>query len=141
MALPPPPEHIPLGERSRSLSPEQLTPYTESTIFSLSRSESLWHSSTARTSCEFYRHAILLMTTGGSVLACGIVLSGLFFSGFSIKATKILGPALLSIGLVVLVVGVVLVPITKEMKQQSSLKRMSTFTRNYPHFMIFLYLK
>ncbi|XP_066531285.1 phosphoinositide-interacting protein-like isoform X2 [Hoplias malabaricus] len=126
MATPAPPEHIALGERSLSLSPEQLTPYTESTIFSLSRSESLWHSSTARSSCEFYHHAILLMTTGGSVLACGLVLSGLYFTDLDLTAAKILGPVLLSIGLMVLVVGVVLVPITKEMKQQSTFKRIST---------------
>lgn len=132
MAIPAPPEHIALGERPNSLSPEQLTPYTESTIFSLSRSESLWHSSAARNSCEFYRHAILLMTTGGSVLACGLVLSGLYFSGFSKQATKILGPVLLSIGLVVLVVGVVMVPITKEMKQLNSLKK--TYSLYKPQF-------
>uniref|UniRef100_A0A8B9HCQ4 Phosphoinositide interacting regulator of transient receptor potential channels n=1 Tax=Astyanax mexicanus TaxID=7994 RepID=A0A8B9HCQ4_ASTMX len=115
MTMTSPPENIPLGERP--LSPEQLTPYTESTIFSLSRSESMWPSSATRSSCEFYRHAVLLMTTGGSVLACGMVLSGLFFAGVSVRATKLLGPAVLSIGLVVLVVGVVLVPITREMKQ------------------------
>ncbi|KAG9279216.1 phosphoinositide-interacting protein-like [Astyanax mexicanus] len=132
MTMTSPPENIPLGEHP--LSPEQLTPYTESTIFSLSRSESMWPSSATRSSCEFYRHAVLLMTTGGSVLACGMVLSGLFFAGVSVRATKLLGPAVLSIGLVVLVVGVVLVPITREMKQLSSFKR--TYSLYKPQYQV-----
>ncbi|XP_076864006.1 phosphoinositide-interacting protein [Brachyhypopomus gauderio] len=117
-----PPEQTSAGQCSRPLSPEKLlTPYTESTVFSLSRFETP-HGST-RSTCELYRHAILLMTTGGSVLVGGLLLSGLYFAGFSRLATNILGPALLSVGLMVLVVGVVLVPITREMQDQSSVKR------------------
>uniref|UniRef100_A0A8C2WK57 Uncharacterized protein n=1 Tax=Cyclopterus lumpus TaxID=8103 RepID=A0A8C2WK57_CYCLU len=80
------PENIPLGVCTLSQSRDQLTPpsRTESTVFSLSRSES-----------EFW-YAIHLMTTGGSFLACGIIISGLWFAGHCKNVTTILGPALLN---------------------------------------------
>ncbi|KAK1784802.1 hypothetical protein P4O66_003470 [Electrophorus voltai] len=109
-----PPEQTAASQRSRSLSPEQLlTPYTESTVFSLSRFKTLGEHSIPHGTCELYWHAILFMTTGGSVLFGGLLLSGLYFAGYSRLATNILGPALISIGLMVLVVGVVLVPIPR----------------------------
>lgn len=107
-----------------SFSKEQLTPHSENTVFSLSHSPTLWTAQAPPGNCEYYWHAILLMTSGGSVLICGMVLSGLYFAGISVMATNILGPALLSLGLMVLVVGVVLVPITQEMRYQSATKRL-----------------
>uniref|UniRef100_A0A4W6CNL7 Phosphoinositide interacting regulator of transient receptor potential channels n=1 Tax=Lates calcarifer TaxID=8187 RepID=A0A4W6CNL7_LATCA len=97
-------------------SRDQLTPpsRTESTVFSLSHSESLWTTKASRSKCEVFWFPIHLMSTGGSFLACGIIISGLYFAGHCRKVTNILGPALLSIGLMVFVVGVVLIPITKE---------------------------
>ena len=119
------PENIPLGECTLSQSRDQLTPpsHTASTVFSLSRSESLWTAEAARGRCEVFWFPIHLMSTGGSFLACGVIISGLYFAGHCRKVTNILGPALLSIGLMVFVVGVVLVPITKENRKRSSLKR------------------
>ncbi|KAJ3601187.1 hypothetical protein NHX12_032160 [Muraenolepis orangiensis] len=124
------PENIPLDEcpRSQSQSRERLTPpsRTESTVFSLSRSESLW---TAEAGVpvgpgryQVYWFAIHLMTTGGSFLVCGAIISGLYFMGHLRRVTNILGPALLSIGLMVLVVGVVLIPITREDRKQPAFK-------------------
>ncbi|KAI7804022.1 putative phosphoinositide-interacting protein-like, partial [Triplophysa rosa] len=107
-----------------SFSQEQLTPHSDNTVFSLSHSPTLWTARAPPGNCEYYWHAILLMTSGGSVLICGMVLSGLYFAGISVMATNILGPALLSVGLMVLVVGVVLVPITREMRYQSATKRL-----------------
>lgn len=69
------------------------------------------------------------MSTGGSFLACGIVISGLYFAGHCRKVTNILGPALLSIGLMVFVVGVVLIPITKENRKKSNMKRPLSYYR------------
>jgi hypothetical protein len=43
--------------------------------------------------------------------------------------TRILGPGLLSIGLMVLVVGVVLIPITKKNRKQPVLKRPLSYYR------------
>lgn len=127
--MPGSPENIPLGECTLSQSRDQLTPpsRTESTVFSLSRSESLWTTETPRSNCEIYWFPIHLMSTGGSFLVCGIIISGLYFAGHCRKVTNILGPALLSIGLMVFVVGVVLIPITKENRKQPANKRPLTY--------------
>ncbi|KAK7175425.1 hypothetical protein R3I93_002361 [Phoxinus phoxinus] len=120
-------EHLPLGDCSRSCSREQLTPRSENTVISLSGKEIRWTPLPPPGNCEYYWQAILLMTSGGSVLLSGMVLSGLYFAGVSTMATNILGPALLSIGLMVLVVGVVLMPITQEMRHQSAANRLCSF--------------
>ncbi|XP_072298229.1 phosphoinositide-interacting protein-like [Eucyclogobius newberryi] len=131
-------ETIPLGECTLSQSQEQLSPplsRTESTVFSLSRAESLWNSSqhssssaAAATRCsDVYWLPIHLTSTGGSFLFCGAVISGLYFAGHCRKVTNILGPALLSIGLMVFVVGVVLIPITRENRKQSMKKPLSYY--------------
>ncbi|XP_063073290.1 phosphoinositide-interacting protein-like [Engraulis encrasicolus] len=119
------PESISMGERSHTQSRDHLTLRTESTVFSLANSESLWTTTAPPTAWEFYRHAILLMSTGGSVLLAGCVLTGLHFARFT--SDKYLGTALLSIGLMVLAVGVVLIPVTREMKQSNS-------KRSYSHY-------
>ncbi|XP_012681049.1 phosphoinositide-interacting protein [Clupea harengus] len=114
-------ETIPLGQHSHAQSLDLLTLRTESTVFSLAHTESLWTTAPPPRAFEFYRHAILLMSTGGSVLLVGLVLSGLYFAGFS-KFSGIMGPALLSIGLMVLMVGLVLIPVTREMKKHAMKK-------------------
>lgn len=123
--MPGSPENIPLGECTLSQSRDELTPpsRTESTVFSLSRSDSLWTTEAPRSKCEVFWFPIHLMSTGGSFLVCGIIISGLYFAGHCRKITNILGPALLSIGLMVFVVGVVLIPITKENRKQSNMKK------------------
>ncbi|XP_013881183.1 phosphoinositide-interacting protein isoform X2 [Austrofundulus limnaeus] len=121
--MPASPENIPLGECTISQSRDQLTPPSQagSTVLTLSRSESIWTTEAPQDKCEVFWFPIHFMSTGGSFLACGIIISGLYFAGHCRKVTNILGPALLSIGLMVFVVGVVLVPITKENKK--SLKK------------------
>lgn len=130
-AMPGSPENIPLGECALSRSKEQLTPpsRTESTVFTLSRSESLWTAEASRGSCHLFWFPVHLMSTGGSFLLCGFIISGLYFAGHCRKVTNILGPALVSIGLMVLVVGVVLVPITKENRQKSGVKKPPSYYR------------
>uniref|UniRef100_A0A3Q2ZXA0 Phosphoinositide interacting regulator of transient receptor potential channels n=2 Tax=Kryptolebias marmoratus TaxID=37003 RepID=A0A3Q2ZXA0_KRYMA len=129
--MPGSPENIPLGECTISQSRDQLTPpsHTASTVFSLSRSESVWTMETPRDRCEVFWFPIHFMSTGGSFLACGIIISGLYFAGHCRKVTNILGPALLSIGLMVFVVGVVLIPITKENRKRSSVKKPLSYYR------------
>ncbi|XP_056144658.1 phosphoinositide-interacting protein-like [Lampris incognitus] len=119
------PENLPLGECTLSQSRDQLTPpsRTDSTVLSLSHSESFWTTEPTRSNCEIYWFPIHLMSTGGSFLACGSIISGLYFAGHCRKVTNILGPALLSIGLMVFVVGVVLIPITKENRKQPAMKK------------------
>lgn len=103
-----------------SLSPEPFTPYSEGTVLSLA-----WHPE--RSSCQVYRHAIALMSAGGGVLTCGGILSGLHFSGYSNVYAHILGPAMVSFGLMVLVVGVVLVPITRDAQRNLFRKMCSMY--------------
>ncbi|CAN9493082.1 unnamed protein product [Ophioblennius macclurei] len=126
-------ENIPLGTCPLSESRDQLTPpsRTESTVFSLARSESPW-SAEAADRCQVFWFPVHLMSTGGSFLACGLVISGLFFAGHCRKVTTILGPALLSIGLMVFVVGVVLVPITKENRKRATMKKPLSYYRPPP---------
>ncbi|KAM4717037.1 phosphoinositide-interacting protein [Anableps anableps] len=123
--MPGSPENIPLGECTLSQSQDQLTPpsHAASTVFSLSRSESLWTAEPPQKKCDVFWFPIHFMSTGGSFLVCGIIISGLYFAGQCKRATNILGPALLSIGLMIFVVGVVLIPITKENKKRSHMRR------------------
>lgn len=123
--MPGSPENIPLGECTLSQSQDQLTPpsHAASTVFTVSRSDSLWTTETPQKKCEVFWFPIHFMSTGGSFLACGIIISSLYFAGHCKKATNILGPALLSIGLMVFVVGLVLIPVTKENKKQSNMRR------------------
>ncbi|XP_061568217.1 phosphoinositide-interacting protein-like [Cololabis saira] len=128
------PENIPLGECPLSQSRDQLTPpsHTASTVFSLSRSESLWTTDASGAGagrCDVFWFPIHLMSTGGGFLVCGVVISALYFAGQCRPVTNILGPALLSIGLMVFVVGVVLIPITQENRKRSTIKRPLSYHR------------
>ncbi|KAK3507799.1 hypothetical protein QTP70_000713 [Hemibagrus guttatus] len=106
---------------SFSITPEPLSPYTDGTVLSLS-----WHAGTARSTCQLYRNAIVLICTGGSVLIGGLIFTGLYFAGISKTYANILGPIMLSFGLMVLIIGIVLVPITQEMRQ-IAFKRMCSW--------------
>ncbi|XP_034046821.1 phosphoinositide-interacting protein-like [Thalassophryne amazonica] len=123
------PENIPLAECTLSQSRDQLTPTsrTESTVFSLSRSESLWTTEASKKKCDVFWYPIHFMATGGVFLACGIIISSLYFARHCRMVTNILGPAFLSIGLMVFVIGVVLIPITKENRKRSTMKRPHTY--------------
>lgn len=129
--MPGSPENIPLGECTLSESRDQLTApsRSESTVFSLSRSESVWTAEAPPDKCQVFWFPIHLMSTGGSFLACGLIISGLYFAGQCRKVTNILGPALLSIGLMVFMVGVVLIPITKENRKRSTMKKPLSYYR------------
>uniref|UniRef100_A0A3B5KJ84 Uncharacterized protein n=1 Tax=Xiphophorus couchianus TaxID=32473 RepID=A0A3B5KJ84_9TELE len=122
--MPGSPENIPLGECALSQSQDRLTPpsHAASTVFSLSRSESLWTPEPPPKRCDVFWFPIHFMSTGGSFLACGVIISGLCFAGQCQPAPALLGPALLSIGLMVLVVGVVLIPITKKNRKRSHMR-------------------
>ncbi|XP_062386913.1 phosphoinositide-interacting protein-like [Sardina pilchardus] len=143
------PETVPLEECSRAPSNDHLSLRTESTIFSLARTESQGTPTLPRRAWRSHRPAIILMSTGGSMLLAGFVLCGLYFAEeysklsandtsaklistrtnqtmYSLICGTIMGPPLLSIGLMVMMVGVVLIPVTREMRQQS-MKRLYSF--------------
>ncbi|RVE69973.1 hypothetical protein OJAV_G00083300 [Oryzias javanicus] len=119
------PESIPLGECALSRSKDELTPPSRSAsvALTLSRSDSLWAAEPPPSRCQVFWFPIHFMSTGGSFLACGAIMSGLYFTGHCRKVTNILGPALLSIGLMVFVVGAVLIPITKKNRKRAVTKR------------------
>uniref|UniRef100_W5NMJ5 Phosphoinositide interacting regulator of transient receptor potential channels n=1 Tax=Lepisosteus oculatus TaxID=7918 RepID=W5NMJ5_LEPOC len=119
-------ESVALGQRSRSESNDLLTFQTESTIFSLSRSESLW-TNESRSAWETYQKPIIVMSAGGAILLSGIILSSMYFADKYRNATEFLGPAFLSIGLMILVFGLVWVPIIREKRKQSSVKRLFSY--------------
>lgn len=74
------PETIPMGECSRTDSQDHLSLRTESTVFSLARTESPWATALPRRAWKSHRPAIILISTGGSILLAGFVLSGLYFA-------------------------------------------------------------
>lgn len=128
------PENIPLGECPLSRSREQLTPpsRSDSTVFTLSGAAPWPSEASRRRRCRVFWLPAHLMSTGGGFLLCGAVVSGLYFAGHCRRVTNILGPALVSIGLMVLVVGVVLVPITKENRLKAGLKKPLGYSRPLP---------
>ncbi|XP_028675880.1 phosphoinositide-interacting protein-like [Erpetoichthys calabaricus] len=127
-------ESIGLGEQSRSQSKDLLTFQTESTVFSLSRSESLW-TTESRSAWETYHKPIVVMSIGGAIFLCGVILTGLHFAKKYERATMIFGPGFLSLGLIVLVTGLVWVPIMKEKRKQKSVSRLfSSYKPPFFHF-------
>ncbi|XP_048847256.1 phosphoinositide-interacting protein-like [Brienomyrus brachyistius] len=107
----------------------QVNPQPETTIFSLSQSESVWTEDKPHSTCAIYQHSILLMSVGGSVLLCGSVISALYFGVRTQQVASIMGPVLVSVGLMVLVVGLVLVPIIKQSQKPPPVKRKQSYPR------------
>ncbi|KAG8521861.1 Phosphoinositide-interacting protein [Galemys pyrenaicus] len=108
---------------SKDLLPSQ----TASSLCISSRSESVW-TTTPRSNWEIYRKPVVIMSIGGAILLFGVVLTCLAYTlglGDNIrKVLKMIGPAFLSLGLMMLVCGLVWVPIIKKkhkQKQKSSL--------------------
>ncbi|KAG9468617.1 hypothetical protein GDO78_022309 [Eleutherodactylus coqui] len=128
------PEHIVLSEYSsveRSSSAESkdlVTSRTESTLYSSSRSESLW-TTAQRSAWDTYQKPIIIMSIGGSVFLLGIILTTMYFvcqasSGCFAPVSKNMGPVAFSIGLMVLIVGLVWVPIIRKKRKQRSTSRL-----------------
>lgn len=70
---------------------------------------------------RYYQKAIVIMAVGGLLLATGIVLAVLLFSGIY-KKYQIVGPICLAIGLLMMICGLVWVPIIKtKLKRQQQL--------------------
>lgn len=194
-----------MGECSRTESHDHLSLRTQSTVFSLARTESPGATALPRRAWKSHRPAIILISTGGSMLLAGFVLSGLYFAEeytkisakenlyntdqtinststnqtsnststsetinstctnqttnststnqtadapdyctsinvpqtnymdsntttnqtmYNLICGTIVGPPLVSIGLMVMMVGVVLIPVTREIRQQNSMKRL-----------------
>ncbi|XP_030061944.1 phosphoinositide-interacting protein [Microcaecilia unicolor] len=136
------------GEGSSSESKDLITSQTESTLFSSSRSESLWTTSLPKSAWDTYQKPIIIMSVGGAAFLLGVILTSIHFVTTPLKpfnatnpkeitkptVPKLFGPAFLSIGLMVLVVGLVWVPIIRKKKKQRSASRLFHHPRQFFHF-------
>ncbi|XP_068118345.1 phosphoinositide-interacting protein isoform X2 [Hyperolius riggenbachi] len=123
-----------LGEQSSSESKDLVTSRTESTLYSSSRSESMW-TTVHRSAWDTYQKPIVIMSIGGSVFLLGIILTSMYFVyTTTAPISKNVGPVALSIGLMVLIVGLVWVPIIRKKRKQKSGSRLFNHSRQFFHF-------
>lgn len=133
------PEHIVLSEyssvenSSSAESKDLVTSRTDSTLYSSSRSESLWNTA-QRSAWDTYQKPIIIMSIGGSVFLLGIILTTMYFVYTTAPVSKNMGPVALSIGLMVLIVGLVWVPIIRKKRKQRSASRL--FSHHQRQFFI-----
>uniref|UniRef100_A0A8C2UHE9 Phosphoinositide interacting regulator of transient receptor potential channels n=1 Tax=Coturnix japonica TaxID=93934 RepID=A0A8C2UHE9_COTJA len=111
---------IPSPSESEKSPPSKdlLTSNTASTLCISSRSESVW-TNASRSKWDIYHKPIIVMSVGAAVFLFGTVITSL--SCFEIKNSevyKMCGPAFLSMGLMLLVCGLVWVPIIRKKQKQ-----------------------
>lgn len=122
------------GEQSSSESKDFITSRTESTLFSYSRSESLW-TNTPRSAWDTYQKPIIVMSIGGAFFLLGVILTTMYFVWKKdAKISKQIGPAALSIGLMILVIGLVWVPIIRKKRKRRSASRLFNHHRSFFNF-------
>uniref|UniRef100_A0A8C8ZTZ0 Phosphoinositide interacting regulator of transient receptor potential channels n=1 Tax=Prolemur simus TaxID=1328070 RepID=A0A8C8ZTZ0_PROSS len=127
------PKALEVDERcpeAKDLLPSQ----TASSLCISSRSESVW-TTAPRSNWEIYRKPIVIMSVGGAILLFGVVITCLAYTlslgKKSLAALKMTGPAFLSLGLMMLVCGLVWVPIIKKKQKQ---RQKSSFFQNLKSF-------
>ncbi|XP_003791301.1 phosphoinositide-interacting protein [Otolemur garnettii] len=117
---------------AKDLLPSQ----TASSLCISSRSESVW-TTTPRSNWEIYRKPIVIMSVGGAILLFGVVITCLAYTlalgTKSLVALKMIGPAFLSLGLMMLVCGLVWVPIIKKKQKQ---RQKSSFLQSLKFFFL-----
>lgn len=102
---------------SKDLLPSQ----TASSLCISSRSESVW-TTTSKSNWEIYRKPIIIMSVGSAILLFGVAITCMAYvmnlDKKRVKILKMTGPAFLSLGLMMLVCGLVWVPIIKKKQKQ-----------------------
>ncbi|OCT63069.1 phosphoinositide-interacting protein [Xenopus laevis] len=141
-------EPISAERSSSSESKELVTSRTESTLYSCSRSESLW-TTVPRSAWDIYQKPIIIMSIGGSIFLLGIILTTIYFMSYDGKKlpsrndtspnpdapiSKIFGPVAFSIGLMVLIFGLVWVPIIKKKRKRSASRLFGYKQTSFFHF-------
>ncbi|NXJ03385.1 PIRT protein, partial [Odontophorus gujanensis] len=109
----------PNGSEKSPQSKELLTSNTASTLCISSRSESVWTSASRRSKWDIYHKPIIVMSVGAAVFLFGTVITSLSFLQIKNKDVyKMCGPAFLSLGLMLLVCGLVWIPIIRKKQKQ-----------------------
>lgn len=102
---------------SKDLLPSQ----TASSLCISSRSESVW-TTASKSNWEIYRKPVVIMSVGSAIFLFGVAITCLAYimklSKKSLEVLKMTGPAFLSLGLMMLVCGLVWVPIIKKKQKQ-----------------------
>ncbi|NXF87671.1 PIRT protein, partial [Eubucco bourcierii] len=99
-------------------SKELLSSITASTLCTSSRSGSVW-TEAPRSKWEIYHKPVIVVSVGAAVFLFGIVIISLScIETKNKKVYKMCGPALLSLGLMLLVCGLVWIPIIRKKQKQ-----------------------
>uniref|UniRef100_A0A8D0BAQ1 Phosphoinositide interacting regulator of transient receptor potential channels n=1 Tax=Salvator merianae TaxID=96440 RepID=A0A8D0BAQ1_SALMN len=118
------PKEMEVGEKSPE-SKDFLTSQTASTLFISSRSESSW-SAPRQNNWDIYHKPVIVLSVGGAVFLFGVAITSLTCltnpnTNITVKtkeAFKLCGPAFLSLGLMLLVCGLVWIPIIRKKLRQ-----------------------
>ncbi|XP_064531697.1 phosphoinositide-interacting protein [Pseudopipra pipra] len=112
------PPRSPDGSERSPPSRELITSRTGSTLCMSSRSESIW-TSTSRSKWEIYHKPVIVVSVGAALFLFGTVIIILScFLEDEKKVFKMSGPAFLSLGLMLLVCGLVWIPIIRKKQKQ-----------------------
>ncbi|XP_004483189.1 phosphoinositide-interacting protein [Dasypus novemcinctus] len=132
-------EELPQALEADEKSPESkdlLPSQTASSLCISSRSESAWPAA-PRSSWEIYRKPVVIMSVGGAILLFGVVVTCLAYTlklgDRSTAVLKMTGPAFLSLGLMMMVCGLVWVPIIKKKHRQ---RQKSVFFQSLKSFFL-----
>ncbi|NXO43660.1 PIRT protein, partial [Locustella ochotensis] len=112
------PPSSPEGSERSPQSKELVTSNTGSTLCMSSRSESVW-TSASRSKWDIYHKPVIVLSVGAAVFLFGTVITSLScFLTQNEKVYKMSGPAFLSLGLMLLVCGLVWIPIIRKKQKQ-----------------------
>ncbi|XP_072501171.1 phosphoinositide-interacting protein [Notamacropus eugenii] len=134
-------ETLPSALNADEKSPESkdlLPSQTASSLCISSRSESVWTAG-SKNNWEIFRKPIIIMSTGGAIFLFGVVITCLSYTlDFSSNSSvsfgyQMSGPAFLSLGLMLLVCGLVWVPIIKKKLKQ---RQKSVFFQSLKSFFL-----
>ncbi|XP_048179791.1 phosphoinositide-interacting protein isoform X1 [Corvus hawaiiensis] len=112
------PPKSPDGSEKSPQSKELITSNTGSTLCMSSRSESVW-TSASRSKWDIYHKPVIVVSVGVAIFLFGMVITSLAcFLPKNKDVYKMSGPAFLSLGLMLLVCGLVWIPIIRKKQKQ-----------------------
>ncbi|NWZ41505.1 PIRT protein, partial [Brachypodius atriceps] len=112
------PPGSPDGSEKCPQSKELVPSTTGSTLCTSSRSESVW-TSASRSKWDIYHKPVIVVSVGAAVFLLGTVITSLScFLTRNKNVYKMSGPAFLSLGLMLLVCGLVWIPIIRKKQKQ-----------------------